>query len=413
MQYKIAHSSQKVKGVVCLPRSKSISNRALIISALSGGRVYIKNLSNSDDTQIMLRLLDAKDQEKNAGHAGTAMRFLAAYFAINKESVRLTGSERMKQRPIGELVNKLNELGAGIKYKEKDGYPPLLIPGMKLNSKRLQINSGISSQFISSLLMIAPYIKGGLEIELTGDKISSSYIEMTIKLMEYAGATIKTKDNTIRIEEGEYKSVEMDVEPDWSAASYWFAIAGLAEDADILLKGLKQESLQGDANLVNVFKELGVNSIFEEKGLRLKKGQVTSRKFEFNFSENPDIVQSIVPYCIFQGIPFDITGCRTLRIKETDRINALYQELGKFGVKIGFSEDGDRIFWNADNKLNPDTKVLINTYKDHRMAMSFATLCLKSGSIIIDDPLVVTKSYPSFWADLSELGFNIDANKNQ
>jgi 3-phosphoshikimate 1-carboxyvinyltransferase len=413
MQYKITHSSQKIKGVVCLPRSKSISNRLLIISALSGGKVCIRNLSNSDDTQIMQKLLASKDKEKDAGHAGTVMRFLASYFAINNEAFTLTGSERMKQRPIGELVSKLNELGAEIKYKENEGYPPLLIPGKKLRSKNLQINSGISSQFISSLLMIAPYINGGLEIELTGDKISSSYIDMTIKLMQKAGAIIRSENNRIRIEEGEYKTIEIEVEPDWSAASYWFEIAGLAKNADILLKGLKQESLQGDANLVPIFEQLGVNSIFEEKGLRLKKGQIPSEKFKYNFSENPDIVQTIVPYCIFQGIPFDITGCKTLRIKETDRIKALYQELVKFAVHIGFSDDGDRIFWNADSKQNPDKKVLISTYKDHRMAMSFAPLCLVSGSISIDDPMVVTKSYPSFWSDLSELGFLIETNRSE
>jgi len=410
MQYKVTYRDNQIKGEVDLPKSKSISNRLMILSALSGGKVSVKQPSASDDTQIMQNLIQTNDGTKDAGHAGTVMRFLTSYFAVKGRNITLTGSERMKQRPIGELVKCLNEIGAGIEYKEKEGYPPLYIPGNKLISKRLNIDSGISSQFISSLLMIAPYINSGLELELTGKRISNSYIEMTIRLMEMAGARISFNHNIICVEEGKYRQMEVEAEPDWSAASYWFMMAGLAESSDVLLKGLKKESLQGDAKLTEIFSRLGVISDFEEKGLRLKKGSIPHDTFRYNFIENPDVVQSVVPYCIFQGIPFDIEGCISLKIKETDRISALYKELLKFGVEISFSADGDKLSWDGSSVPDIQSCQSISTYSDHRMAMSFAPLCLKSGSIIIEDPMVVTKSYPSYWDDLRDLGFKIRGN---
>ncbi len=407
MQYIVRKSKQDIDIRVNLPASKSISNRLLIMSALSGGRMVIRNLSDSDDTEIMHRLITSDDDVKNAGHAGTVMRFLTAYFSFVPGVVVLTGSDRMKQRPVRELVNKLRELGAVIEYTGNEGYPPLRITGGKMTGGNIRINAGVSSQYISALLMTGPYLNGGLQLTLTGDMISSSYIRLTTGLMQQAGARVHWTGNTIRVEEGKYQEGEYDCEPDWSAASYMFEVVSLARKSRIFLPGLKEDSLQGDSRLPAIFKAFDVDSVFSDKGLHINCCAGKTRYFSFDFRENPDLVQTVIPVCIAHEIPFEITGTRTLRIKETDRISAMAAELHKFGVELQFDDSGDWIVWDGSSRPVWRKDVIIDTYNDHRMAMSMAPLSALSKSLIIRDPMVVSKSYPNYWQDLEIAGFTV------
>jgi len=408
MQYRVLKNNCKLNIQLHLPASKSISNRLLIMSALSGGELVVEGLSDSDDTRIMQDLLGSREYIRNAGHAGTAMRFLTAYFSLAGNEVLLTGTERMQNRPIGELVNALRKMGADIEYASREGFPPLKIKGKALKGGRLSVNSGISSQFISALMMIGPCLDGGLEIELTGETISSSYLEITAGLMKRAGINIQTAPNLISIQPGIYAPGAYPTEPDWSAASYWFSVAGLYGDSEIFLGGFQEKSLQGDSALTGIYDGLGVKSSFLADGLKLSSEAVSKHHFQFDFTENPDIVQTLVPYCMAQGITFDFTGCRSLRIKETDRIAALRNETAKMGCTLGHSDDGDHIWWDGKEKAVFPQGITFNTYKDHRMAMAFAPLCIPAGEVIIDDPMVVTKSYPCFWDDFRKSGFEIE-----
>lgn len=412
MRCRITEIPKQIETQIILPSSKSISNRLLIISALSNGQVSLKNLSDSDDTKTMIDLLNSSQKTKDTGHAGTTMRFLTAFYSIGDQEVILTGSERMKNRPIGELVERLRDLGADIQYLEKEGFPPLKITGKKLAGGVLSIDSGISSQYISAILMIAPKFENGLKLKLTGDTISSSYIDMTISLMLESGARVSKEKNIIAVEAIPYHSNEITIESDWSSASYWFMIAGLNPISNILLYGLKRKSYQGDAQITAMFDSLGVSSTFSDEGLLLEHSDVKMKEFRYDFRENPDMVQSFIPYCVARDIPFYFSGCRTLRIKETDRVSALHKELMKFGVEIGNSEDGDMIWWDGKTKPDWSRRVTIETYKDHRMALGFAPLSIKAGEIIIQDPNVVSKSYPKFWDDLSKAGFCIEKDEN-
>jgi 3-phosphoshikimate 1-carboxyvinyltransferase len=408
MIYSIKNEGSKINGVVHLPTSKSISNRLLIMSALSGNKLIPKGLSESDDTAVMLEILQSNSPEHNAGHAGTAMRFLTAYFACLPGQIILTGSERMKNRPIKVLVDLLKELGAQIEYVDKEGYPPLKITGGKLRGGKRTINSEISSQYISALLLIAPYLPGGLDLTLQGNMVSASYINLTLQLMKRAGIRYTWNKTNIKIEEGNYHSGLFHVEPDWSAASYWYEMVALCETSELFIPGLTSDSLQGDAALISIFENLGVRTLFEETGISLLKSHNYSDFFEFDFTLNPDLVQSLVPTCVSLNIPFRFTGTQTLRIKETDRILALHNEMKKFGVKLVYPDSGEWIEWDGKTAFVAKDNVLIETYDDHRMAMGFAPVCLKTGRIRINDPMVVTKSYPGFWEDLEKTGFIID-----
>lgn len=408
MKLYIQNTARSIRAMPELPSSKSISNRLLMISALSGNKIHPLNLSESDDTRTMISLLGSKDKIKDAGHAGTTMRFLTAYYASGNEEVILTGTERMKNRPIGKLVEALQELGANINYLEKEGYPPLKIEGKKLEGKQIKIDSGISSQYISALLMTGPYLKGGLELILEGDTISYSYIGMTISLMQEAGAIVEKENDLIRVKESPYTEKTLTAEADWSSASYWFMVAGLHPDAEIILKGLNKKSYQGDSHITAMFDNLGVRTAFTPEGLKLTGSEVSLKEFHYDFRNNPDMVQSFVPYCIAKNIPFYFSGCRSLRIKETDRVRALYNELSKFGVEISFSGDGDLIWWDGKTKPDWNRKVRIETYKDHRMALGLALLSIKSNQLLIEDPGVVSKSYPGYWEDLEKAGFKIE-----
>lgn len=396
-----------LKVSVHLPASKSISNRLLIINALAGSSELPTDLSDSDDTRVMLEALSSEETIKDVGHAGTTMRFLAAYFSSRPGEVTLTGSDRMKQRPIGPLVDSLRNLGAEITYTGKDGFPPLAIRGTLMEGGEITVDGGISSQFISALLMIAPTMKQGLVLRIKGDLVSSSYVKMTLELMAECGARYRWDTGTITVFPGTYAVGDYRVESDWSGASYWYAMALLEEHARLRLSFLKNESLQGDSALVNIFHGLGLLSEFRQGQLVLTRlARIHPGIFSYDFTNSPDIVQSMAVALCMAGIPFRFTGTQTLRIKETDRILALQNELRKLGFVMETDKKGSFLAWNKQH-CEPDPDPVIATYHDHRMAMAFAPVALSLGHIRIRDPMVVTKSYPQFWEHLKKAGFRV------
>ncbi|MEE4198587.1 MAG: 3-phosphoshikimate 1-carboxyvinyltransferase [Bacteroidales bacterium] len=407
MQIKISPPDQPIKTHVHLPASKSISNRALIIRALSKEDFKIKNLSNSNDTGVLADALNHLSQPViNIGAAGTAMRFLTAFLSITPGERVLTGSDRMKQRPIKILVDLLRELGAKIEYLEKDGFPPLKIQGSALTSKPVAIKGNVSSQFISALLMIAPTLKNGLTLQIEDKILSHDYIGMTLKMMQYFGIATQWEGQIIRVREGIYHPGPWTVEPDWSAASYWFETVSLLKNATLHLPGLSQQSLQGDSVLTEIFSVLGVQAQFNEKGLFLMNIPTTCRRFEYDFSRCPDLAQTLTVTLAAKGIPFHLTGLDNLSIKETDRIKALVNELKKLGIHLQ-TNGKNYITWTGGEPIKIGANHAIKTYYDHRMAMAFAPLAINTGALIIDDPEVVKKSYPDFWNDLKIFGFKI------
>jgi 3-phosphoshikimate 1-carboxyvinyltransferase len=377
------------------------------MQALSSHRGDIQNLSDSDDTRLMQSAIGGEKKVKDIGHAGTAMRFLTAFYAVKHGKVILTGSQRMKQRPLGPLVQALRELGTEIRYLEKEGFPPLEIHGGPKKGGSLTVDGGISSQFISALMMIGPLLEGGLNISLTGDVVSSTYVRMTLELMRSGGIDARFSGKVIHIPEGNYSFGPMEVESDWSSASYWYQVAVLRPGSEIVLPRLKEESLQGDSVLKELFAPLGVESTFGKGNLVLRSNRLENRDpFFHDFTGCPDLVQTMTATLCAMGRPFRITGTRTLRIKETDRINALQAELGKLGFMVHADKGGDWLSWDGSRgEYLPGT--VIETYHDHRMAMAFAPLSLSAGPLTIEDPHVVTKSYPNFWEDLKKAGFTV------
>lgn len=408
MQYTIKATTKSLKGEITLPTSKSISNRVLIINALAYSPFPVQNLSDSDDTRVMEQVLSANSDKFDIGHAGTAMRFLTAFLSKIVGKWEITGSERMQQRPIKILVDALNLLGAKIEYTNNTGYPPLRIWGSNLKGGKLELDGSISSQYISALLMIAPTLEGGLELTLTKRITSASYIDLTLSLMAQYGIEYKWEDNVITIKEQNYQPIPYVVEADWSGASYWYQMAVLASEADILLKGLKLDSLQGDCTQAKWFESFGIVSTQEENGVRLSKKEVRlPENYVQNFVENPDIAQTFAVMCVCKGIPFHFSGLETLKIKETDRINALITELGKLGAELYEPQPGE-LAWNGNiDEVQFYSDVEIDTYHDHRMALAFAPVALVNGSIAINDPKVITKSYPGYWNDLKGLGIEV------
>ncbi len=370
--------------------------------ALCYDKFNIQNLSPSDDTQTLKRILNSEDLIADVGAAGTTMRFLTSYYAIKKGEKILTGSERMKQRPIEILVNALKSLGADIHYLELAGYPPIQIKGKALKGGHLKIKADISSQYISSLLMIAPVLKEGLKLELVVKISSRPYFIMTLKLMEQLGIKHEFTESIIEIYPSEYIAKPMKVESDWSAASYYFSIAALSDHTQLKIKGLFAESLQGDSVLPEIYSHLGVVAGFKQNVLILENTSMHAKFFEYDFSNCPDLAQTVVVTCAALGVEGKFAGLQSLRIKETDRTSALKTELQKFNVE--FYEDDDT--WHLKGKTKSNKTTTIDTYDDHRMAMCFAPLCLKHDELIIKDAGVVNKSYPSFWNDLSDLGFS-------
>ena len=454
----------RVQGEIALPASKSISNRALVLYALAGKQSLRTDFADCEDSLLMLNALQSPEAVKDAGAAGTVMRFLTAYYAQTPGEWTLTGTERMKQRPIGLLVEALRQLGADITYTENPGYPPLLIKGKRLRGGRLSIDGSISSQYITALMLIGPYVDGGLEIELLNKIASAPYIRMTLGLMQAFGAQLSFEGNLIRIAAGAYTAPEeFRVEADWSAASYWFEVLSLARSGQVLLHGLQADSLQGDAKVMEWFRDFGVQAEFIElpagekasatgevvpksiagealpksitgkvvtesvgskiagspqagkpgKGaLLLSKTKQQCSFFEADFSQQPDLAQTFVVTAALRGIPFRIGGLESLKIKETDRLQALIREMLKLGFILEESSP-NTLEWQG-KKQPAQSRVSHATNQGHRMAMSFAPVALRIKDqneikhFEIEDPAVVAKSYPGFWEDLKSCGFTIE-----
>ena len=388
---------------IYLSPSKSESNRLLIINALSEGKATIENLSDAGDTIIMNNLLNSEDAELYVKDAGTTMRFLTAYFSVKGNYKILTGTTRMNQRPIKILVDALKEIGADIIYKQNEGYPPVAIKAFKKQlSDKVKVRGDISSQYISALLMIAPVLPKGLTIELSGKVTSWPYIKMTLGLMSHFGINYKIGNQEIEVPNQLYRANHYSVESDWSGASYWYSLLALAKDGRLKLSGLKQHSFQGDQVIVDIMKQLGVASEFDNDGVLIKKTS-HQKEFQYNFSDCPDLVQTVAVVCAVKGIKGKLSGLKSLRIKETDRILALQRELAKIGA--GLDEISDDT-WLIKPVKNPDQlpgDIRISTYEDHRMAMAFAPLGILT-KLIIDDPFVVNKSYPRFWNEFEKAG---------
>lgn len=388
-----------------LPASKSESNRALIIQAISSNDVVLKNISSARDTQTMLRLLSSSDKTLDVLDAGTTMRFLTAYMsAVGKEKI-LTGTPRMQKRPIGELVKALNILGANITYKAEEGFPPLHIKGKgPLTGGEVHLKGNISSQFITALLLIGPYLTGGLTIKLIGKIYSKPYIEMTLSMMDHFGvkAEVDWEDQLISIAESSYQSGVYTIESDWSAASYWYSIVALADKAEVFLSGLRDQSWQGDRGIVEIMQHFGVETTFKNEGILLTKGEPKESPsiLALNFKHIPDMAQTVAVMSAAMNIPVRMSGIESLRIKETDRIHALQNELSKFGVKM--IEESPDVFL-ISGTFHP-SELAVETYEDHRMAMAFAPLILRQPTLHIEDPQVVRKSYPEFWDHLQLAG---------
>ena len=399
-----------INAQIMLPASKSISNRALIINALANGTHPLENLSDCDDTQVMLRALQAQPGETiDIMAAGTAMRFLTAYLSVTPGDRIITGTQRMKQRPIGILVDALRELRANIEYVEKEGFPPLRIQGTTLTKSHISLPGNISSQYISALLMIAPTLKNGLQVTLTGDIISRPYIDLTLQLMKDFGAQASwLNDHELKVEPQPYRSTPYYIEGDWSAASYWHEIVALSKDATITLPSLFRKSYQGDSKMADQFALLGARTSYKENGITILKPKMVdiSQAIHVNldFTNQPDLAQTFVVTCALQNITFRFTGLQTLKIKETDRIAALICEMKKLGYVLHEAEDSI-LYWNGERCERSGEA--IDTYEDHRMAMAFAPACLVMDNICINNPQVVSKSYPHYWDDLKAAGFII------
>ncbi len=406
--YKISKELRDIEGNICISGSKSESNRLLLLRAYTS---YFKilNLSNSDDTQLMISAIESDKKEINIGHAGTAMRFLTAYFSsISKNPKILNGSDRMKQRPISVLVDALKDMGCDIEYLEKKGFPPLKINGKNILINSVTLPADVSSQYVSSLMMLGVSIKNGLEIILSSKITSLPYILMTKKIIERIGGTVKIQNRKIFIEQFKEKLIpEQSVESDWSSASYFFSLAALSKSVELTLSKFRKCSLQGDSRLVDIYKKFGVETIFDDENIILRKNKISLPKSIYlDLIDNPDLAQTILITCLGLKIDCTLTGLHTLKIKETDRLVALKNEIEKFEVdKIEITKDSITL----ENNLDLKHDVTINTYNDHRMAMSFAPLSLLV-PININNPEVVTKSYLNFWNDLESLGFNIFKN---
>ena len=414
MWLEVSKNSKHTRTALRLDGSKSISNRALIMLALAGVEPgeFLRGLSTSRDTQTQLKLLRQTSNQYDAGDAGTVFRFMTAFLTLKEGVQELTGSKRMKERPIGPLVDALRLLGADIRYMEKEGYPPLLIGDKKPSGGLLKIPAGISSQFLSALLMIGPYLEGGLIVEPEGHMVSRPYLEMTIRLMEFFGARVSWLGKQIRVEASPYIPKTLQVEADWSAASYWYIIAGLSDSADIVLEGLGDQGIQGDSVIADLCRPLGIHTQFESGGIRITKatGAVVDAPNKMNFRSCPDIAQSMAVLYAGMGLSAEFEGLETLSLKETDRIAALKKELGKLGVQfdcLNEEEEPRERVYKIEGKAGFNS-VIIGTYEDHRMAMAFAPLGLM-GRILIENPKVVDKSYPKFWEHLEQAGFELNA----
>lgn len=404
---------QAKQSVISITGSKSETNRLLLLQALFPN-ISLSNTSNSDDSEVMQKALKGSEEFVDIHHAGTAMRFLTAYFAVNEgREVVLTGSQRMTERPIKVLVEALQQLGAQIIYEKEEGYPPIRIKGQKITNNKVSIPANVSSQYISALLLIAPKLDNGIELTLVGEITSVPYIKMTLALLNEIGVETKFEGNNIIVKPKtlshpelveESKPQTLVVESDWSSASYFFSLVALSEiGTQITLSSYKQNSLQGDSSLVEIYKNLGVETVFENNSIVLRKAATCNlQSLICNLNSSPDIAQTIVVTCLGLGISCHLTGLHTLKIKETDRLEALRVELTKLGANISVTNDSLMLMPTTHVNSN----IRIATYNDHRMAMAFAPLALKV-PIIIEKAEVVSKSYPDFWEDMKMIGFQI------
>ena len=397
-------SHSNLQADIAVTGSKSETNRLLLLQALFPN-VTLANTSNSDDSEVMQKALKGDEEIVDIHHAGTAMRFLTAYFAVSEgRELVLTGSQRMTERPIKVLVEALEQLGAQISYEKESGYPPIRIKGQKITASKVTIPANVSSQYISALLLVAPKLENGIELTLDGEITSIPYIKMTLALLNDLDVKTSFEGNVIKVyPKHEVKAKEMVVESDWSSASYFFSLVALADTTSIILSSYKEKSLQGDSALVEIYKQMGVETHFEGNKMTLVK--LSDFKFEtvnFELNNTPDIAQTIVVTCLGLGIGCHLTGLHTLKIKETDRLEALRIELTKLGANISVTDDSLTLVAAAEINHN----VKIATYNDHRMAMAFAPLALKV-PIIIENAEVVSKSYPDFWVDMRKLGFSV------
>ena len=413
MKY-ILTAPEKLNTTVNLPASKSISNRALIINALAGNSIVPVNMSDCDDTNVILKALDEMPPVIDIMAAGTAMRFMTAYLAVTPGEHILTGTQRMKQRPIKARVDALKYIGADIEYTEVEGFPPLRIRGRHLDGGHIEIKGDISSQYISALLMIAPVLADGLEIKLDGEIVSRPYIDLTMCMMRGFGADAEwTGADTIKVNPKPYEPKSFIIENDWSAASYWYEALMLRRNAEseITLTGLTDGSRQGDSAIKYLFSMLGVRTTFKtrERGVpttvTLKLVETKPPRLDYDFVNQPDMAQTMTVCCALSDIPFRFTGLASLKIKETDRLDALKTEMRKLGYVVRENNTGE-LSWNGE-RCRPDNDIVINTYEDHRMAMAFAPAAILYPGIRIDNPHVVSKSYPHFWDEMRRAGFTI------
>ncbi|WP_029270574.1 3-phosphoshikimate 1-carboxyvinyltransferase [Flavobacterium sp. KJJ] len=397
-------TQHNLQGQIAVTGSKSETNRLLLLKALFPN-ITLANTSNSDDSEVMQKALIGNDEIVDIHHAGTAMRFLTAYFAVNENrEVVMTGSSRMQERPIKILVEALGQLGVEISYEKEEGYPPIRIKGKKVTASKVTLAANVSSQYISALLLVASKLENGLELTLEGEITSIPYIKMTLALLKDLDIQTSFEGNVIKVHpKAEVASKEMVVESDWSSASYFFSLVALADTASITLSSYKENSLQGDSELVSLYEKLGVQTTFEGNKMTLvKQADFKFEDVNFELNNTPDIAQTIVVTCLGLGIGCHLTGLHTLKIKETDRLEALRIELTKLGANISVTNDSLTLV--ASENINHNVK--ISTYNDHRMAMAFAPLALKV-PIIIENAEVVSKSYPDFWNDLKELNFEV------
>ncbi|MEO9483622.1 MAG: 3-phosphoshikimate 1-carboxyvinyltransferase [Ekhidna sp.] len=406
MKYRLKKHNSRLNSTIALESSKSESNRALIINALAGGNVRdIHNLSNARDTQTMLRLLSNESNEYDVKDAGTTMRFLTAFLSIKGHDAMITGTERMQQRPIGPLVDSLRQLGADIKYLEKEGFPPLCINRIENQmANEIAIPGNISSQYISALLMIAPCLKNGLTVTLTTEVYSRPYIQMTLDLMEAFGVTSEWVGEKISVASQAYKATDYTIEGDWSGASYWYGFMALSPLSGTLnLPGIRSNSTQGDREIAGIMSKMGIATHFASEKVKLLKHEEFSNELSLDFRNCPDLAQTVMVIAAASDITLTMTGLESLKIKETDRIAAMRNELKKINASL-VEESGKWILYPSSNL--PDSTA-IKTYEDHRMAMAFAPLC-QLMDVTIDDPLVVEKSYPRFWKEVKSLGVEIE-----
>ena len=418
MQYNII-APKALNQTIKLPASKSISNRAMIIHALSGSNVLPDNLSDCDDTEVIIQALQNNPYEINIKAAGTAMRFMTAFLATrNGEEHVITGTERMKHRPIGVLVDALRHLGADITYVGEEGFPPLCIKGGKLEGGLLEVPGNISSQYVSALLMIGPMLSNGLTLRLKGDIISRPYIDLTLCMMREFGAIADWSDyETITVQAQRYKERSYYIESDWSAASYWYEMIALSKEADdeVRLEGLMDGSKQGDSSVRYIFSLLGVKTTFDttEEGVpttvTLRHSGRCVPRLEYDFVNSPDLAQTFVVCCCMLGVRFHFRGLATLKIKETDRIEALKTEMRKLGFVL-HDVNNSELYWDGE-RCEPQQDAAIDTYEDHRMALAFAPAVFRLDHLCINNPQVVSKSYPNYWEDLIKAGFEVKSER--